>query len=135
MDRITVAGLPDFVPIFALLLGLYCTVTGIVGLIDPSGVPEFISDADNLGTAWAGRMAGTGVALVLAVVLRNAAGYAIAFGAAIFREVGDAIVAASETSEGLPLIVVLVVLAVDVAAFGLAMRLALASGHQGGSRA
>ncbi len=135
MNRITVEGLPNLAPVFALFLGLYCTVTGIVGLIDPSGVPEFISGADNLGTAWAGRMAGTGVALMLAVVLRNAAGYVIAFGAAIFREVGDAVVAASETSEGLPLIVVLVVLAVDVVAFGLAMRLSLASRPQGGSRA
>lgn len=135
MDRIRVPGLPDFIPLFAVLLGLYCTVTGIVGLIDPSGVPEFISGADNLATAWAGRMAATGVALVLAVLLRNAAGYVIAFGAAIFRELGDVIVAASETSEGLPLIVVLVVMAVDVVAFGLAMRLAVASGPQGGSRA
>lgn len=135
MDRIRVPGLPDFIPIFAVLLGLYCTVTGIVGLIDPSGVPEFISGADNLGTTWAGRMAGTGVTLVLAVLLRNGAGYAIAFGAAIFRELGDAIVAASDTSEGLPLIVVLVVLAVDVVAFGLAMRVAMASGSQGSTYA
>jgi hypothetical protein len=28
MNRITVAGLPNFVPIFALLLGLYCTDAG-----------------------------------------------------------------------------------------------------------
>lgn len=122
MNRLRVAGLPDFVPILALLLGLYCAVTGIIGLFDPSSVPEFISGADNLGTAWAGRMAGTGVALLLAVLLRNAAGYAVAFGAAIFREIGDAVVAASDTSDGLPLVVVLVVLAIDVVACALALR-------------
>lgn len=122
MNRINVPGLPAFVPIFAILLGLYCTVVGVGGLFDPSGVPEFIAGADNLGTAWAGRMAGTGVALLLAVGFRSAAAYAVAFAAAIFREIGDAIVAASETSEGLPLAVVLVVLAVDVVAFVFALR-------------
>lgn len=122
MNRISVAGLPAFVTIFATLLGLYCAVVGIVGLFDPTGVPEFVSGADNLGSAWAGRMAGTGVALLLAVVLRAAAAYAVAFGAAIFREIGDAIVAASDTSDGLPLVVVLVVLAIDIAAFVLALR-------------
>ena len=122
MKRVSVSGLPGFVPILAILLGLYCTVVGIVGLFDPTGVPEFVVGADNLGTAWAGRMAGTGVALLLAVWLRRAAAYVVAFGAAIFREIGDAIVAASEPSDGLPLVVVLIVLAVDIAAFALALR-------------
>jgi len=127
MDRLRVDGLSDFVPVFAVVLGLYCAVVGVVGLFDPSSVPEFVSGADNLGTAWAGRMAGTGVALLLAVLLRNAAGYVVAFGAAIFRELGDAIVAASETSDGLPLVVVLIVLGLDVVAFGMAIRASMAS--------
>ena len=122
MDRLGVPSLPTFVPIFGLLLGLYCAITGVIGLFDPSGVVEFVPGADNLGTAWSGRMAGTGVALLLAVRLRNAAAYVVAFGAAILRELGDAIVAASDTSEGLPLVVVLIVLVVDVIAFGLAIR-------------
>ena len=50
MKRVSVSGLPGFVPILAILLGLYCTVVGIVGLFDPTGVPEFVVGADNLGT-------------------------------------------------------------------------------------
>ena len=89
-------GIPTWVTVVAALLGIYCTLIGVIGLFDPTGVPEFVTGADNLGTAWAGRMAGTGVALLLAITLRSAAGYAIAFAAGIFREVGDAIVAASD---------------------------------------
>ena len=60
--------------------------------------------------------------LLLAIVLRSAAGYAIAFAAGIFREVGDAIVAASETSDGFPLVVVIVFLVVDIAAFAVSIK-------------
>jgi len=116
--------IPVWVTVVAVLLGLYCTLIGVAGLFDSTGVPEFISGADNLGTAWAGRMAGTGVALLLAVALRNAAGYAIAFAAAIFRELGDAIVATSDTSDGFPLIVVIVFLIVDIAAFAVSIKAA-----------
>ncbi len=118
---------PAWTLVFAAVLGVYCTAIGVVGLFDPTGVPEFVSGADNLGTAWAGRMAGTGVALLLAIVLRSASAYAVAFGAAIFREVGDAIVAASETSDGIPLPVVLIVLLVDIAAFGVSLKSAVES--------
>ena len=114
--------IPLWVTVVAALLGIYCTLIGVIGLFDPTSVPEFVTGADNLGTAWAGRMAGTGVALLLAIVLRSAAGYAIAFAAGIFREVGDAIVAASETSDGFPLIVVIVFLVVDIAAFVVSIK-------------
>lgn len=120
---------PTWVVALAAILGLYCTATGILGLFDPSSVPEFISGADNLGTAWAGRMAGTGAALLLAIALRSAAAYAVAFLASIFREVGDAIVAASETSDGLPLAVVIVVLIADVAAFAITSKAATSPTH------
>lgn len=114
--------LPTWVTVVAALLGLYCTLVGVVGLIDPTGVPEFVTGADNLGTAWAGRMAGTGVALLLAVALRSAAGYAIAFAASIFRELGDSIVAASGNSDGFPLVVVIAFLLVDIAALVVSLR-------------
>lgn len=51
----------------------------------------------------------------------------MAFAAAIFREIGDAIVAASETSEGFPLPVVIVVLLVDIAAFAISIKSAFES--------
>ena len=117
----------DKMRVVAALLGIYCTLIGVIGLFDPTGVPEFVTGADDLGTAWAGRMAGTGVALLLAIALRSAAGYAIAFAAGIFREVGDAIVAASEGSDGFPLIVVIVFLVVDIAAFAVSIKAATTS--------
>lgn len=72
-------------------------------------------------------MAGTGAALLLAIVLRSASAYAVAFAAAIFREIGDAIVSASETSEGFPLPVVIIVLLVDIAAFAISIKAAFES--------
>lgn len=118
---------PAWITVLAALLGLYCTITGVVGLFDPSSVPEFITGADNLGTAWSGRMAGTGVVLLLAIALQSVAAYTVAFAAAIFRELGDAIVAASETSDGLPLIVVIIVLIADIAAFAVCAKTTKAS--------
>lgn len=115
-------GVPTWVTAFVSLVGLYCTLIGIIGLIDPTTVPEFVSGADNLGTAWAGRMSGTGVAMIAAVALRSAAGYVIALAASVFREIGDAIVSASGTSDGLPVIVVLIVLGIDLAAFAICLR-------------
>ena len=122
------SNIPVWVTGFCVLLGLYCMVAGIVGLFDPSGVPEFVTGADNLGTAWAGRMAGTGVALLLAVALRSASGYAVALAASVVREVGDALVAGSGNSDGLPLVVVLIVLAIDVAALAVVLKAAARTG-------
>jgi len=119
--------IPAWVTVVAALLGLYCTLVGVVGLFDPTGVPDFVTGADNLGTAWAGRMAGTGVALLLAIALRSAAGYAIAFAAAILRELGDAIVAVSDSSDGFPLVVVIAFLVIDIAAFATSLKVATRS--------
>lgn len=114
--------IPLWVTIIAIVLGLYCTATGIMGLVDASSVTDFVAGADNLAVSWAGRMAGTGIVLVLAVLLRNAHAYTVAFAAAIFRELGDLIAALSGTAEGMPLIVVLIVLVIDIVAFGIAFR-------------
>lgn len=66
-------------------------------------------------------MAGTGVAMIAGGVVRSAAGYVIALAASAFREVGDAVVAASGTADGLP-VIVLIVLGIDLAALAICLR-------------
>ncbi len=109
--------IPLWITVIAILLGLFCFAGGVLGLIDATSVTDFVTGADNLASAWAGRMAGTGAALLLAVLLRNAHAYTVAFAVGIFREVGDLVAALSGTAEGFPLAVVGIVLLVDIVAF------------------
>lgn len=115
-------GIPLWITILAIVLALYCTATGVLGLFDPSTVGAYIPGADNLAVTWSGRMAGTGAALAVAVFLRSANAYAVAFAASIMRELGDAIEAMSGTSDGFPVVVVLLILALDIVAFVISLR-------------
>ena len=124
MDTIKANGIPSWITIIAIILGLFCLAGGVMGLIDPTSVTDYVVGADNLAAAWAGRMAATGFALVVAVYLRNANAYAVAFAASIFRELGDLVAATSGTAEGFPLPVVVIVLLVDIAAFVISLQAA-----------
>ena len=122
MDAIKANNIPLWVTVIAIILGLFCLAGGIMGLIDPTSVTDYAAGANNLASAWAGRMAGTGAALLVAVWLRSAGAYAAAFAASIFRELGDLVAAMSGTAEGFPLPVVAIVLLVDIVAFVMAVQ-------------
>lgn len=122
MSSIKANNIPLWVTIIAIVLGLFCFAGGVMGLIDPTTVTDYVAGADNLAAAWAGRMAGTGAALLVAVWLRSAPAYAVAFVASIFRELGDLVAALSGAAEGFPLPIVIIVLLVDSAAFVMALQ-------------
>jgi len=67
------------------------TFLGIQALIDPSSALAYVDGAEILGIGWGGRNMGLGVALVLAVFLRNANAYVVALAASLFRELSDII--------------------------------------------
>ena len=89
MTFIKAKGVPLAITIFAILMGVGGTVIGISALVDPTTAIDFVDGADKMGTAWAGRNLGLGVAMLAAVLLRHAAGYAAAFAGAIWREFSD----------------------------------------------
>ena len=92
MKMIKAPGVPLAITAFAVLMGLGGTIIGLLALIDPSSAANFIDGADDLATSWAGRNMGLGIGMLLAVVMRDAAGYAVAFAGAICRELSDVIV-------------------------------------------
>ena len=91
MKFIKAEGVPLAITIFAILMGVGGTVIGIGALIDQTTAIDFVDGADKMGTTWAGRNLGLGVAMLAAVLLRHAAGYAAAFAGAIWRELSDVI--------------------------------------------
>ncbi len=92
MHFVKAEGVPLAITIFAALMGLGGTVIGIGALVDPESANNFVSGADDLATSWAGRNMGLGIAMLVAVAMRHAAGYAAAFSGAIFRELSDVMV-------------------------------------------
>lgn len=91
MKYIKAEGVPLPITLLALVMGIGGTVIGIQALIDPTTALDFIDGADKMGTAWGGRNLGLGAASLAAVLLRNVAGYAVAFAGAIWREISDLI--------------------------------------------
>ncbi len=92
MNFIKAEGVHIAITLFAILMGLGGTIIGIGALVDPTSAVNFIDGADDLATSWAGRNLGLGIAMLVAVALRHAAGYAAAFAGAICRELSDVIV-------------------------------------------
>ena len=92
MNIIKAPGVPLAITAFAILMGVGGTAIGIGALADPSSVTNFVDGADDLATSWAGRNLGLGVAMLVAVAMRQASAYAVAFGAVIFRELSDVMV-------------------------------------------
>jgi len=89
MNFIRAKGIPVWVTIIAVLLGLFSTAIGVGVMLNHSLVLGNIAGADSLAITWAGRNAGLGIALLVAVYLRNANGYAAVFAGSILREVSD----------------------------------------------
>ena len=92
MHLIKAEGVHLAITAFAVLMGVGGTVIGIGALVDPESAVNFVAGADDLATSWAGRNLGLGIAMLVAVSMRHAAGYAAAFAGAICRELSDVIV-------------------------------------------
>lgn len=92
MDRIKADGVPLIITAFAVLMGVGGTVIGISAFADPSSAVNFVDGADDLATSWAGRNLGLGVAMLVAVAVRQAGAYAAVFAGAACRELSDVLV-------------------------------------------
>ena len=123
MSFIRAKGIPVWVTIIAVLLGLFGTAIGVVVMINPSLAFGYIAGADSLALTWAGRNAGLGIALLVAVYLRNANGYAVAFAGSILREVSD-ILSVLPNGSGMIIGVGILFLLVDIVCFVISLRAA-----------
>ncbi len=119
MDIIRARGVPIAITIFAIVMGLGGTVIGIGALLDPESAVNFVSGADDLATSWAGRNLGLGIAMLVAVAMRHAAGYAAAFAGAICRELSDVLVEFN--------IAFFVIMLIEIVCLGICARAAFAS--------
>lgn len=110
--RITANGVPTWVTGLAVLIGLFSMLAGLAIMIDPS-----IMNIDDtvVGRQWGGRNIGLGVALVVAVALREARAYVAAFAAGLFRDIGDLVGAIDDGASPIVPIVFLVVGLVAIA--------------------
>lgn len=114
--RIRTNGVPVWVTGLALFIGLFSTVAGLAIMVDPS-----LMEIDDtvVGRQWGGRNIGLGVALLVAVALREPRAYLAGFAAGLFRDIGD-LVGALE--DGASPVVPIVVLVLGVVAIGAVLR-------------
>ena len=118
MKYIRAEGIPIWVTIIAALIGLLGTTLGIMAMLDPTSAIGYVAGADSFALTWGGRNAGLGVALLVAVYLRNANGYAAALAGSLFRELSDLL--AGGFIVGLAIFML-----VEVACFVISLRAAL----------
>ncbi len=124
MNIIRANGIPIWVTVIAVLVGAMGTFLGVTALLDPTTAVGYIDGADVMALSWAGRNIGVAVALLAAVLMRNASGYAVAFAGAMFREVGD-IVASLNGDTGFGVSVLAVFLVMEVICLAVSVRAAL----------
>ncbi len=120
MNMIRAKGIPFIITIFAILVGLGGTFLGVQAIIDPSTAIGYVNGADSLAVTWAGRNAGLGIALLVAVFLRNPTGYAVAFAGSIFREISD--ILDSATNGGGLVIGLTVFMIIEIICFVISLR-------------
>ena len=114
--KIKANGVPTWVTVLGLVLGVFSVLAGLAIMTDPTimGIDDTV-----VGRQWAGRNMGLGVALLVAVALRDARAYLAGFAAGLFRDIGD-LVGAIE--DGASPVVPIVVLVLGVAAIGAVLR-------------
>jgi hypothetical protein len=121
-------GIPAWVTILAVLFGLLSTVVGISVVLYPGtalaglGI-EYTDGAAGLALTWAGRNAGLGIVLLVAVYLRNASGYAVAFAGTFLREASD-ILHYFSVNAGMLISVGISLLLVEIVCFVISFRAA-----------
>lgn len=113
---IKTVGVPGWVTGLALLIGVFSTLAGLAIMIDPS-----IMNIDDtvVGRQWGGRNIGLGIALIVAVALREARAYLAGFAAGLFRDIGDLVAAIEDDASP---IVPIVVLVLGIAAIAAVVR-------------
>lgn len=106
-------GVPTWVTAIAVVIGLFSTVAGLAIMADPSimGIDDAV-----VGRQWGGRNIGLGIALLVAVALRDARAYLAGFAAGLFRDIGDLVGAIDDGASPIVPIVVLVIGAVAIGA-------------------
>lgn len=114
--QINANGVPTWVTGLAALIGLFSVVAGLAIMADPTIMD--ISDSV-VGRQWGGRNVGLGVALLVAVALRDARAYIAGFAAGLFRDVGDLVGA---LDDGASPIVPIVFLVVGLVAIGAVVK-------------
>lgn len=84
--KIRANGVPSWITGLALLIGAFSVIAGIAIMADPT-----IMDIEDtvVGRQWGGRNVGLGIALLVAVALREARAYIAGFAAGLFRDIGD----------------------------------------------
>ena len=103
--RIGANGVPSWVTGLAILIGLFSTLAGLAIMADPTIMD--ISDTV-VGRQWGGRNIGLGIALLVAVALREARAYLAGFAAGLFRDIGDLVGSIDDGASPIVPIVVLV---------------------------
>ena len=122
MNMIRAKDVPIVITFLAILVGLGGTFLGLQALFNPSSAIGYIDGSELISVSWAGRNAGLGVALLLAVIMRHAAGYTVAFGASIFREISD-VMANTSYGDGFPVEFAIFML-IEIVAFVICLRAA-----------
>lgn len=111
--RVRTNGVPSWATVLALVIGVFSALAGLAIMIDPT-----IMDIDDtvVGRQWGGRNIGLGVALLVAVALRDARAYLAAFAAGLWRDIGDLVGAVDDgASPVVPIVVMLLGAAAIVA--------------------
>ena len=114
--RVRANGVPTWVTAVALLIGAFSVVAGFAITVDPTimGIDDTV-----VGRQWGGRNIGLGIALLVAVALRDARAYLAGFAAGLFRDIGDLVGA---LDDGASPVVPIVVLVLGAAAIGAVLR-------------
>ena len=86
MKMIKAEGIPVIVTAFAIFIGFVSLFLGGQALFDGTAAIGYVEGAEALGVGWGGRNMGIGLFLLLAVLLRSPAGYAIGLLGGVMRE-------------------------------------------------
>ncbi|MEL6362701.1 MAG: hypothetical protein AAFR21_16615 [Pseudomonadota bacterium] len=124
--KIKPENLPWLVVGYGIILALGGIALGVGAFVNPSTAVNYIEGADAIALGWAGRTLGLGLAMCLAIYLRSAAVYAVAFAGAIGRELGDLIATINVDGGATMIVVVGVLLALDAICCAISLRAALA---------
>lgn len=130
MKKLRVEGIPTWVVIFSIVLGLIGTVIGLIALFDQTSAVNYVEGADRIALTWGGRNVGIGLAMLVAVALRSAPAYVVTYLAALFKEgsdLADVLTADTGASDAISLVAFL---AIELACFVLCLRAVLSSGNE-----
>jgi len=120
-QKLAPVGVPMAVTLYAALPAVIGLYLGLVGLVDPTKAVGYQPGAEMIAGAWAGRTLGLALIMALAIWMRNAAAYALAFLGSACREFGD-VVGALNAGLGGTLAVLLVFLLLDLVGLVLSAR-------------